>query len=370
MKLDSQPPSTDRLRTTHDEIDAHAKALPYLAVISSEQALVMSDNPFTDFPGLRAVQRVRHPSAGDSLITYWSSEDHFEMNRAALYDRLGAPVTIAGGLGALATPAKPWWKRYTGLQIILTMSGIAGALQVLHSGYEKVATSPELSVTLEQSDGLYAIEGEPFTAKVTLQNFLSSVNHRQIKVKATLRPASGPAIPLEVSESRLAGLGAGKSHTIKIVGEVRSRGMYELEVEASAKAGLFSDSAPFKATTPLRVWAAEPEPFPLRVASLPTMAIVFTNVEVGRDAPARVVCSAIFKTTRPGGLINKGWFLAKPETNEIERHGTEVLVVKWTWAKLSGRTTARAEWGFDGVPLEELKELARTAQTRCIEKEL
>lgn len=366
--MDTPPPTKEALRTAHDEIGAQAKALPYLAAISSAQALAVPAEAFSEFPGLQAVQRVRHPSAGDTLITYWSSEDHFEMNRAALSDKLGAPVAFSGGLGALATPTKPLWKRYTPLQILLALSGIAGAVQVLVSSYEKVATPPELSVTLEKADGQHAVEGEQFTAKATLENFLTSVNHRHIKVEAALRPASGPAISLNVPDSPLAGLGAGKSHTVTIVGKVPSRGIYNLEVVASAKAGLFSESARFKATTSLRAWADEPEPSPLRVASRPTFPIILSQVEVGRDAPAGVVCSATFKTTKPGGLV-MNWFLARPQTVDFDAHGSEAVVVKWTWAKVSGRTTPVAEWSFKGVTLEEMKELARTAQTRCITKE-
>ncbi|SDP94248.1 hypothetical protein SAMN05216303_11414 [Rhodoferax sp. OV413] len=366
--MDASPPTQEALRTAHDEIGAQAKPLPYLAAMSSTQALVVPDTPFTEFPGLQAVQRVRHPSLGDTLITYWSSVDHFEMNRAALSDKLGAPVAFSGGLGALATPKKPWWKRYTPLQILLSLSGIAGAVQVLVSTYEKVATPPELSVTLEKADGQHEVEGEQFTAKATLENFLSSVNHRHITVEAALRPASGPAIPLNVPDSPLAGLGAGKSHTVTIVGKVPSRGIYNLEVVASAKAGLFSGSALFKATTPLRAWADEPEPFPLRVASQPAFPIILSQVEVGRDATAGVVCSATFKTTRPEGLV-MDWSLARPQAVDFNAYGVEVVVVKWTWAKLSGRTTPMAEWSFKGVPLEEMKELARTAQMRCIAKE-
>jgi hypothetical protein len=366
--MDYPTPTKDALRKAHEEIGAQAKALPYLAAISSAQALVIPDKAFTEFPGLQALQRVRHPIAGDALITYWSSEAHFEMNRAALCNKLGASVAISGGLGALATPSKPLWKRYTPLQILLALSGIAGAVQVLVISYEKIATPPELSVTLEKADGQHAIEGEQFTAKATLENFLTSVNHRHIKVEAALRPASGPAISLNVPDSPLAGLGAGRSHTVTIVGTAPSRGTYNVEVVASAKAGLFSSSASFKATTSLRVWAEEPEPSPLRVTSRPTFPILLSQVEVGRDSPAGVVCSATFKTTKPGGLV-LNWSLARPQTSDFNVYGSEVVVVKWTWAKIPGRTTPVAEWSFKGVTLEEMKELARTAQTRCITKE-
>jgi hypothetical protein len=366
--MDASPPTQDALRSAHEEIGSQAKALPYLAAVSSAKALVVPDKPFTEFPGLQAVQRVRHSSAGDTVITYWSSEDHFEMNRAALSDKLGAPVSFSGGLGALEAPTKPWWKRYTPLQILLTLSGIAGAVQVLVSNYEKVAAPPELAVTLEKADGQHAVEGEPFTAKATLENFLSSVNHRQVTIEAALQPTSGPAIPLSVPDSPLAGLGSGKSHTFTIVGKVPSRGTYNLEVVASAKAGLLSNRASFKAKTSLRAWADEPEPSPLRVASRPAFPIIVAQVEVGRDAPAGVVCSATFKIVKPGGLV-MDWFLTRPHTADFGAYGSEVIVVKWTWPKLSGRTAPVAEWSFKGVPLEEMKEMARTAQTRCIAKE-
>ncbi len=368
LTMDARPPTPEALRSAHDEIDSQARALPYLAAISSSQVLVVPDKPFLEFPGLQAVQRVRHPSAGDTLITYWSSEDHFEMNRAALSGKLGASVAFSGGLGAFATPTKPWWRRYTPLQILLTLSGCAGAIQVLYSVYEKVASPPELSVTLEKADGHHAVEGEQFTAKVTLQSFHPAVNHRDIQVKAVLRSAAGPDIPLNVPDSPLVGLGAGKSHSFTVVGKAPTRGTYNLDVVASAKAGLLSYSEPFRATTSFRVWADEPEPAPLRVASRPLFPIILSQVEVGREAPSGVVCSATFKASRPGGLV-VDWFLSRPKTVEHSVHGSEVVVVKWTWANQSGRTTPVAEWSFKDVPLEEMKELARTAQTRCIAKE-
>jgi len=368
VKLKKSPPTQDALLLAHEEIGAQAKALPYLAILSSAHALAILDRPFIEFPGLQAIQRVRHSIAGDALVTYWSSEGHFEMNRAALSDRLGAAVAFSGGLGALEAPTKPLWKRYTPLQILLTLSGIAGAMQVLASNYEKIAAPPELSITLEKADVQHAIAGEPFIAKATLENFLSSVNHRRVMVEAMLRPASGPVIPLTVPDSPLAGLGAGKSHTVTITGTVPARGTYKLEVVASAKAGLLSKRASFRANTLLRAWADEPEPSPLHVSSRRAIPIILAQVEVGRDAPAGVVCSTTFKATKGASLV-MDWFLARPHTPDYGVYGSEVVVVKWTWPKLSGRSAPIAEWSFKGHSLDEMKELAKTAQTRCIAKE-
>ncbi|WP_156472959.1 hypothetical protein [Pseudorhodoferax sp. Leaf265] len=366
-KMAADPPDQDTLRKTHDDIAVQARPLPYLAVMSSAHPLLVPERPFTEYQGLQAVQRVRHSNFGDALITYWASQDHFEMNRAALSDRIGATLALAGGLGPLATPSKPWWKRFTPLQILLTLSGIAGAIQVLVGVYEKLATPPELSVALEKPDGQHEIEGESFSAKVKLENFLSSVNHGRIEVEAVLRSARGVAIPLKVADSPLAGLGAGKSHTLTVVGQTPKRGTYTLEVTASAKAGMLSNKAPFKATIPFRSWAEEPEPFALRVDARPTFPIMLSQIEVGRDAPGGIECSTTLMPPKGGKLV-MDWFLAKPQAADSSAFGTEVVVVRWTWPKLSARTTPVAEWSFKGVSLEEMKKLANAAQTHCIQK--
>lgn len=365
--MDESPPTQEELRATQEEIGAQAKALPYLAAISSAKALVIPETPFTEFPGLQAVQRVRSSGAGDTLITYWSSESHFEMNRDAIVDRLGASVAFSGGLGALEAPKKQWHKRYTAFQLIVSASALVGAFNVLHALWERLYVAPSMAVVLENTEQHHVVAGQPFSVKATVENFHSSVDNYELRTVASLQPLTGKAVTLTVPNAPVA-LAAGKSHGVTITGKAHDPGSYVLNVEVSAKGGWLRERVPFKTQAEVRAWPAEPEPQPLRMGSraFPTIA---AQVEVGRDAPGGVVCSATLRRSRLGPLA-MNWWLPKPAASEYGVYGSEVVVVRWAWPKLAGRTEPTAEWSFKDVTPEEMKEMVKTGTIRCIAKEI
>jgi hypothetical protein len=363
--MEDPTPTRQTLKDAQERISTQARALLFLAALESSTSLELPENAFNEYPGLQAIQLVRN-STGDLLITYWANANDFEINREVLAQRLGVQLAYSGGVGRLQTPPTPRWRQVTPLGILLAVSGALGAAQICYNHYEKVFAPPAMGIAFEKAEEQNVLQGAPFGVNAVVENFLSAVDHRDLKVEASLHPqlSNGTASTLPVSSTSFVSLGAGKTHAVGIAGKAPAPGQYKLEVVVSGEAGLLRGRNSFRTEVPLRSWPMDPRPLPLRVGQRHFGPTVVAQVEIGRDAPAGIECAVDLLPLKPASL---NWWLSQPQETDHEIFGTDVVVVKWRWPKGSARSVLTAEWSLKGFSASDLQDLIGKAKAECID---
>lgn len=246
-----------------------------------------------DYSGLAFYYVVQDGSLQQRVTAVWRSHAFYAMDGERLRAVLRAPPVLVHGFVARSTiRPKPFWQRWTKLNLVLTVATFLGALTSIRLAGQMAALTPSLTPKWDVHR-THLTEGEEFTAIMGLVPDLP-VPHENVTVSGkwvAAEPSSTePIPPLEFSPRVIKHMGVGEKNDIDISGVAPRHGRYTMVIDVSARAGLLAGTLNFPFTQKVTVWPRNP------VGSLAVKSVEAGNavlrgeLHVGQAAPNGLQC--------------------------------------------------------------------------------
>ncbi|MGA2620998.1 MAG: hypothetical protein ABSF26_25525 [Thermoguttaceae bacterium] len=246
---------------------------PYVVEFDVPSTCKSSDIPTKGFKGLLHFELVESSAgATRTLITYWKNSAVFDRHAG----NFGRELPMAGRVrrrGQLleADERRSWWRRLW-QRSPWWLAGI-GLLATLITNFTTIANffcqvivRPGVAVNMTREE-VDVLENDEFEAAGELQNISNWVNST-VAISGFRARRAGPAdqadrwsppadLGLTVRQetlNRFVGIKPGATERMKIYGDGRDAGVYQLEVDGVAKNGIFSSKVEMARGFRIRVW--------------------------------------------------------------------------------------------------------------------
>lgn len=171
------------------------------------------------YRGLALCHVVSHGPAGNKLVAYWNSEQHWVAQAPVFEADLGLPPAAQKGLLVQTkVPKESWWKTIPLRAAIVALAALFAALATLRSNLAEMLDPPDVQVSFVDLKRIDAISAQSFSASVKMQNNSIYAPTRVKTIEGTATPAiGGSGFPLK-ADLPGALLSAGQSHEISLSG--------------------------------------------------------------------------------------------------------------------------------------------------------
>lgn len=321
--------------------------------------------PPTDFPGLILYHEIDSGNGAQRLFSYWETEGDFDANRSDLERRLGATrLTRHGFLRRLALKKQPFWgKPYT---VLLHVVAILGALSALEKHYAWLFETPAVVLEMPGDDPLNLPENRRLRADLIIKNARASVEtEARISAANLMTPDGQTAQELNVQQGPHSIL-AGEVLGLPMVGGRLPRGVYKLDVQVAARAGLLREEKVFSLEREVRFWSNKPQCRFLTWGTSGKRNLLKGVMHVGQDYPGGLTCLATLE--REGAM--KFEYLDFPDvTDWDEEHdgapGQEVARLRWLTGNLQKFSEIRFGVYLGGSPRVDWADVLKGAKIAC-----
>jgi hypothetical protein len=317
--------------------------------------------------GLVLSHLVRLEDGSKRVFTYWQSAQHFDGGDEVLRDRLQAPSPEHGPINAVATPAKPWWRKVKPLTVVLSIAAAIGAIDAIVIRYDWLLAKPLLLVKPEKTK-TEILESANIRIAVSVVNQLPRTEHRNVKVAVELIDTARKRHPLRLVEQEIAVLPGGATKDLMVEGTAPPAGLYRFQVAATADAGLWRSSKTFSGEAQFNIWSRTPRGSVRLVESKSSWARFVGTIEVGHAAPLGVDCEIQsqgaprlafdrqFRTTI--GYRNLQWRTAGERDSSIS-------ILTWSMTAVESMQSITAEVIFLGEPATDWAAVAERIKLNC-----
>jgi hypothetical protein len=299
-RINSNKGGTKELKAFASELDNPSLVLPHIVEYRVGGSFSFENvKALKRLKGLHFCQLILREASNKAVVSYWRDANCFNSQQREFEALIGAEVLIGKGWHReLSLKPKTWWKRFTPMSVLLTITTLIGFYGTFRASYREWLAPAHVDIfPVQGRRGIEFVEGAPADIHFSVQNSSDWCKARLRMVAITLAGTNqGPAPAFvfpEFDRRDLPALGIGETRDLVVRSSAEKPGSFWLKFEYSVKAGELLPQRLLTNALPVRVWPRYEFSKPYNIQVFPTSKGCKFDVDLSTGvAFSSLICQA------------------------------------------------------------------------------